>query len=294
MRVPLLAGGEIARTGAVDEVDALFAAVPDLSPSLATAYWDAGAVYTFHGVTFVASVFRDDVLERAYAYIPAATAPLDAAHGFSNALASEILSRSHVDAVVVRVPAGASEEAFVGWELLARYIVKEPHPVDAGEADDLAIAMVTRETADAVRALLVDALVLGYGPESVARANAQRFVDETFRFDGTDDHQALVAVKEGTPIGHVTWNPHVVDDVTGEPFVELVDVAVLDTWEGRGVGARLTNDLEERLVGQGRRLRGNIVADGGVLRPGLVEALQKAEWQPHSDLWRRGRDESDL
>jgi GNAT superfamily N-acetyltransferase len=138
-----------------------------------------------------------------------------------------------------------------------------------------------------VLGLLARAVAAGYEEQGVEcdLEGARRVAEAEYPLGADGPLSSVVAVRGDRPIGHGTWTLDAEDEVTGEPFVELVDVFVLPDEEGRGVTQAIVAAIERAVAAHGRRLLGHVVAEreGGDAR--ILRGLLASGWEPLYDLW---------
>jgi hypothetical protein len=88
-----------------------------------------------------------------------------------------------------------------------------------------------------------------------------------------------IALADGVPVGHASWIASREDELTGQPYVELVDISVVPEARRRGATAVLAAAAQAAATDRGQPLVGSVVcqADGGH-RPILDRLLADGWW----------------
>ena len=88
-----------------------------------------------------------------------------------------------------------------------------------------------------------------------------------------------IALADGVPVGHASWIASREDELTGQPYVELVDISVVPEARRRGATAVLAAAAQAAATDCGQPLVGSVVcqADGGH-RPILDRLLADGWW----------------
>lgn len=241
-------------------------------------YASLDAVYAFNDAPFVALETDDPVADTQDLYIPA--------HAFGQTgreLVDELAQFADgLARVILRVEATSRLEPAEPFRPMARYVHRRCTPSTGTSAVDIRPVDTTSEPF--VRSLLRRAIFDGYGATELVTEDVDGYVNG-LKFGPPNGLSALVARHEGRDIGHITWTAPLMDDVTGDTVVDLVDVLVLPEFEARGITAALTEAVLDALSRDGATLRGNVIAaeDGSDAR--LYSMLLNAGWSPAFDLW---------
>lgn len=267
---------------APDDARAALLSFRELDASLRAYYADEGLTSVIDGCPFVAIATAEPLLESLDLYCPVVSPGLLAVEHRRSALLAEARDRWGAERIIVRLEPRGLPFRDERFGLLAQYLTKRAQRGEPLPGPD--IVPVSAESQAFVYRLLAKAIVNGYVDRRIELDRAVAFVTESYDFGPGGNASALVARAEGRPIGHITWT-ETVDDVTNQPVCEVVDVYVLEAFEGTGLSRALTLSLENLAAPSGAVLRGNVVRDGAGGETRVVQSLRSAGWDPAFDLW---------
>jgi hypothetical protein len=187
--------------------------------------------------------------------------------------------------IVMRVPQPASTPT---WARPYMHYVERlrgnESPASASAPEGLVVKRVEREEEERfVLGLLVEAIGAGYRAAGFA-ADSLHVGTFAEAWLASPDHglSAVVATREGQLVGCGTWTTWV-DDLTGEAYLELVDVTVLEA--ARGSTNAIVRAIDDAAPASPRILRGHVVAEADHDAMAILRRLRSEGWQRIYDLW---------
>ncbi|WP_156374131.1 hypothetical protein [Cellulomonas sp. Leaf334] len=246
--------------------------------------------------SITAGVFCDPVAGQDYVYVAELPAIASADPGsIRDSLRRAVAEHGPGQPLLVRADAGTTLPG--AWEPFMTFVRFRRLPADqVGPADEPPQPAVTIgpvdvqadiEARDAVLGWLELALRRGYDEEGIAADVARRWAHE---IAADTDAESIVARVDGRPVGHLTYRT-AEDDVTGERYIELVDVLVdgpdrsWRTWVERA----LVRSADATAGALGRSLVGNVVhaaGDEGAERARtVIRGLTGSGWDVLYTVW---------
>jgi hypothetical protein len=243
----------------------------------------AGQLYEIDGLFYVAGSYVEPVTGEKQCLVEYADAALLAEPELGRLIARLTDDFPQARRLVLRAPPQVALPA--PWAPQLTYISYQGTP---GAPDPAIVPARARD-----RDRLIDWLMRAFADAGSAfggQAAAQslhRLAEEVMASPG---RQSLVYLAGETAVGHATLLCEAGDAVTGERFVELLDILVEPDHDVRAITRELVTVAALRAAELGKRLVGNVVhaAHGGGNGDRVVASLLTSGWAVAFRYWQRG------
>ena len=127
--------------------------------------------------------------------------------------------------------------------------------------------------------LLHEALLGAYADDLVDRGSLEAMLTaDPLELDGCP-LRSVIAVDEGEPVGHASWRLGQTDELTGEAYVDLVDISIRANARNRGLAHKLSKVAIDEAEQAGVPLIGNVVCQADGSHQPLMRGLLSAGWR---------------
>lgn len=200
------------------------------------------------------------------------------------------LTEQFPDLALLRVRVRSPIDLPPPWERAVTY-VRHVGPTIPVAAPGVRVTAAGTEHAALIEEWLTRAYLSGYrlqgrpAEEGAARARAKQILTAPERI-------SYVALVDGVPVGHVTMLGGAVDEITGEEYIDLVDMLVEPGPQASVARHALVRSAVEHAERQSRPLLGTVVHPQANGKRGqeIVERLCGEGWRVDHVDWRRRSD----
>jgi hypothetical protein len=198
------------------------------------------------------------------------------------------LAAQFADADLLILRARSAADLPAPWTPMVSYVRYCGERPDNGDGDpDVAVVVAGPAHVRFIEDRLHAAISAGYAcqerqvNESAARRAAREFA-------AAPDRLSYVAIVAGRPVGHLTMLTGACDEVTGEDYLDLVDMLVDQGEFASRARAALVRAAVSHAVTAGRPLIGNVTHPGGGSASGrkIVNSLLTQQWRVDHADWR--------
>ena len=244
---------------------------------------EAGQLHELDAFRYVAGSYVEPVTDEKQCFVEFADGGLLTEPGLGRLTARLTDDFPQAQRLLLRAPAEVSLPA--PWAPQLTYVFYQGTP---GSPDP---AVVPARPQD--RDLLIDWLMRAFADAGSAfggpgaEEGLRRLAEDVLAGPG---RQSIVYLVGDAAVGHATLLCDASDTVTGEHFVELLDILVEPDHDVRAITRELVTVAALRAQELGKRLVGNVVhaVDGGGNGDRVVAALEKSGWAVAFRYWQRG------
>lgn len=258
----------------------------NVDPDYLEAAREAEQLYEMDGLHYVAGSYVEPVTDEKQCFVEYADSGLLSQPRLDKLTARLADDFPQAQRLLLRAPAEVTLPA--PWAPQLTYIsyggtpgLADPAIVSARPGDsELLIDWLMRAFADAGSA---------FGGQA-AEHSLRQLAEEVM---AAPDRESLVYLENGMAVGHATLLCGASDAVTGQEFVELLDILVEPACDVRGITRGLVTVAALRAGQLGKRLVGNVVhaVAGGGNGDRVVASLLKSGWAVMYRYWQRDGEE---